>query len=214
MFLDVLMVGPMRFKISDILIELSFPLVAAVCIILTVDTTLTAFCAIINAILHESGHLLILRIYGCGVESIRIGLLDVNIKKSECMLSVNKEIFVALAGPATNLFCALLFYLLYTFTSLKVFSTLSFSALFLACFNILPVESLDGGNALLLFMLKRLDGKTAIIILTVISAVILVPMVTFGFLLLLRSKYNFTLLFTSCYLIGIILLRQHRTIHD
>lgn len=200
----------MKFRLNGISIALSFPLVAALCIVLTVDTTFTAFCAIVNAILHELGHILLLKYYGCKVKSIKLSLFDINIKKSDCALSLSQEIAVALSGPAANIICFSLFYFIYIFSEIKLFLTLSVSALCLACFNLLPVESLDGGCALLLLMLKKFDHKTASMILTVISCIILLPMTILGIILLLKSKYNFTLLFTSCYLIGIILLRQKR----
>lgn len=198
----------MSFRFKGVPVYLSFPLAASLCVVLTVDTSLTAFCAIINAVLHELGHILTLHRFGCKIKCINLSLFDINIKKTDCALSINNEIAVALSGPAANILCSLIFGLLYCFTNIKLLLTLSFSALFLACFNLLPVETLDGGSALMLLLIKRLSGETALKILRVVSCAVLIPMLVFGIALLLKSKYNFTLLFTSCYLIGIILLRQ------
>lgn len=200
----------MKFRLNGVRVELSFPLVAALCIVLTVDTTFTAFCAVLNAVLHELGHILLLRYYGCTVKSIKLSLFDINIKKSESALSLGQEVAVSLSGSIANIICFALFLFFYILFGVKLVLTLSLSALCLACFNLLPVESLDGGCALMLLMLKKLDHKTASLILTIISCLVLLPMAVCGIVLLLKSKYNFTLLFTSCYLIGIILLRQKR----
>lgn len=208
MFLIISMVAPMKFKIGNIFFNLSFPLIASLCIVLVVDRTKTAFCAVINAILHELGHLIVLYRYGCRVKTINLGLFDINIKKSECPLSINQEIAVALSGAAANILSAIIYISLYQLFDLKLFLTLTISTLCLAAFNLLPVESLDGGSTILFLLLKRMEYDKASKILNIISLFFLLPMAVVGVILLIKSKYNFTLLFTSCYLTGIILLKK------
>lgn len=200
----------MSFRFKGVPVYISFPLAASLCIVLIVDTSLTAFCAMINAVLHEFGHILTLCVLGCKIKCINLSLFDINIKKTDCALSVNNEIAVSLSGPAANIFCALVFGLLYCLTNMSFLLKLSFSALFLACFNLLPVETLDGGSALMLMLIKRFSSETALKFIRIISCAVLIPMLVCGVVLLLKSKYNFTLLFTSCYLVGIILLRQKK----
>ncbi len=200
----------MRFKLFNIRFYLSFPLAAALCIVLCVDSSMTAFCALINACLHELGHIAVLKAYGCKIKSITLSVFDISIKKTDCALSINSEIAVALSGAAANIFCALLFLVTYLCFNIDIFRTLSLSALVLACFNLLPVASLDGGCALMLLMMKRLSLDKASRILDIISGIVLLPMTVCGIILLIKSKYNFTLLFTSCYLTGIILIKKKR----
>lgn len=88
----------MKFKLFNIPVCLSFPLAAMLCIVLCVDTSMTAFCALINAVLHELGHIAVLKFYGCRIKSITLSLFDINIRKTECALSINSEIAVALSG--------------------------------------------------------------------------------------------------------------------
>lgn len=201
----------MRFKLFNIPFYISFPLAAALCIVLCVDSSMTAFCALINAVLHELGHIIVLKYYGCKIKSITLSLFDINIKKTDCALSINSEIAVALSGAAANILCSLLFSVLYLCFGLSILKTLSLSALVLACFNLLPVDSLDGGCALMLMMMKRLSLNKSSKILDIISALVLIPMAVCGIILLIKSKYNFTLLFTTCYLTGIILIKKKRT---
>ncbi|MCQ4023151.1 hypothetical protein GMA13_09070 [Ruminococcus sp. zg-924] len=200
----------MKFKLFKTPVYLSFPLAAMLCIVLCVDSSMTAFCALINAVLHELGHIAVLRFYGCKIKSITLSMFDINIKKTECAVSINSEIAVALSGAAANILFSLLFGVLYFCFDLYILRILSLSAVCLACFNLLPVDSLDGGCALMLFMMKRLDLNKASMILNIISALVIIPMAVCGIILLLISKYNFTLLFTSCYLIGIILIKKKR----
>ena len=197
----------MKISVKGIALSLSFPLAAALSIVLVADRSLTAFCAVINAVLHELGHIIILGACGCRVKSIKLSLFDISIKKSSCFLSINKEIAVALSGAAANILCVMLFYILYRLFDIGIFRLLSLSAAALACFNLLPVESLDGGRALTLLMMKRLSPELSLKIVRIISVAVLIPMLTFGLLLVIKSRYNFTLLFTSVYLTGIILLK-------
>lgn len=203
----------MKFKLGSVIISLSYPLTAAICIVLVVDHSFTAFCGIINAALHELGHIILLRRFGCKLKSISMGLFDINIKKYDCRLTINQEIAVALSGVAANLICAVIYFLLFYFTGIWLTRTLFLSAVFLACFNLLPVEALDGGCALNLLLLKRFSFSTASRMVTFASLITLSPMLFLGAVVLLNTKYNFTLLFTSCYLLAIILLKKKRE-HD
>ena len=72
----------------------------------------------------------------------------------------------------------------------------------------MPIESLDGGNALYLLLLRHMRHEYVIKAIEVLSFIVLLPLAAAGFFILLQSKYNFTLLFTSCYLMGIILLKN------
>lgn len=198
----------MRINLRGISFDISFPLIAALSVVLIADKSLTAFCAVINAVLHELGHIITLYKFGCTVKTVKLSLFDINIKKNYCPLSLNREIAVALSGAAANILCFAFFGIIHFFISAELLRLLSVSALVLACFNLLPVESLDGGRALSFLMMKRISPDLISKILTVVSALILLPMTALGLILLLKSKYNFTLLFTSCYLTGIILLKK------
>lgn len=203
----------MRFKLGSVLISLSYPLTAAICIVLVVDKSFTAFCGIINAALHELGHIVLLHCFGCKLKSVSLGLFDINIKKQDCRLTINQEIAVALSGAAANLICAGFYFVVFHYTGAWLARTLFISAVFLACFNLLPVESLDGGCALTLLLLKRFSFSAASKIVTFASIVVLAPMTFLGAVVLLNTKYNFTLLFTSCYLLAIILLKKKRELN-
>ena len=78
----------------------------------------------------------------------------------------------------------------------------------LGVFNSIPVSTLDGGQALLILLQHRMSPYRANRILDVLSLVILFPLAAAGFWVLLRSKYNFTLLAVSLYLIAVVLLKK------
>lgn len=120
----------------------SFPAVAALALLAGAGEVLPA--VLLAAACHEAGHLLALRLAGIGVERVRLTAFGAEILADTRFTPYGREILCALAGPLTNLALALLlgrwghFYLA------------AGANVLLACFNLLPVPSLDGGRALYL----------------------------------------------------------------
>jgi stage IV sporulation protein FB len=99
------------------------------------------------AALHELGHWLALRLLGVRTTRLRLGVFGAVLETDSQRLSYGKELAAVLAGPGTNLLCAL---------ALTVWGTHMEEAagahLVLGTFNLLPVRPLDGGRALYLLM--------------------------------------------------------------
>ena len=100
---------------------------------------------LLAAFFHECGHLVMLRIFRVPVEGLRLTALGaVLYAKGAQRLSYGRELLVTLAGPAVNLFCALLagafakyLAVLYVFAGANVV---------LCAYNLLPIPPLDGGR--------------------------------------------------------------------
>jgi len=86
---------------------------------------------------------------------------------------------------------------------------LFFSAnLLVGFFNIQPIATLDGGAAVYAILSVRLGEKKASFWASFFSFVILVPLAALGFWILLRNPYQFSLLFISVYLMGVLVLQK------
>ena len=84
-----------------------------------------------------------------------------------------------------------------------------FSAnLLVGFFNIQPIATLDGGAAVYAILSVRLGEKKASFWASFFSFVILVPLAALGFWILLRNPYQFSLLFISVYLMGVLVLQK------
>ena len=99
------------------------------------------------AVLHELGHLGMLRLLGAGILALRVGILGAVLEADCRNLSYGRELAAVLAGPAVNLLCACL---LARFAPEQ--QTLIGIHLVLGGFNLLPIRPLDGGRGLELLL--------------------------------------------------------------
>lgn len=105
------------------------------------------------AILHELGHLLVLRLFGAPVRSVRLGTLGAVMEAERSRLSYGAELLALLAGPLTNLLCAAV--LTVPAHSIPGLYAAAGTHLALGAFNLLPIRPLDGGQALELLVAWR-----------------------------------------------------------
>lgn len=196
----------MSFYWGKVRIVLSFPLAAAMTAVVIADTTQSVILCCLSALLHECGHLFVMKHYGIIPTEIRMSLFDIAIiAPQKQYLGIKQGIVIDLAGVTVNLLCGAVLALIYAFCPNRLILTAAGSHFMLFLFNILPVESLDGGHALTLLLSLKNDGERAEKIVAVISFLILIPLSAAGFLLMLKSKYNFTLLLSGLYLIAVLL---------
>lgn len=196
------------FSVGSCRVRFHFLFLAALGVVLFTDLRATALAGILAALIHEGGHLLVMvlcRIPPRAVEIRPFGVLI--LEKSGCRQTRWKEMFVALGGPLANgITAALLF--LFRWGIKGAFSSLLAANLALGIFNILPVESLDGGRALNRFLSGFCSpARTERAVMTA-SLLVLIPLAIVGFWLLLQSKFNFSLLAASVYLMLCILCKK------
>lgn len=201
----------MRFHIKHLTIEISFPLAAVMTLVILYDSSLSVTACFICILLHEAGHLLMLKRYGSMPKHIRLTLFDIAIiDKSKDLRETGKELAIVTAGIISNLIFACISILLFYLYGGHFFELLFNTNMTLAIFNALPIDSLDGGQTVYLLLCLKTDPDRALNILDILSVIVLIPTACLGFLVLLQSKYNFTLLLTALYLLCAIGLRRSK----
>ncbi len=172
-----------RFRLS-----LLFP--AAVIVMLSLDKSgLTALC-LAASLLHELGHFVMMLLCRDHPACVTLDVFGMRVERRPTQrLGYPALCAVSLAGPLINAACTAV---------LPSEAALVHGVL--AVFHLLPVTSLDGGEALYALLCCRLSEERAARILRGSSAVILLPLAALGFWLLFGYR-NFTLLFVSLYLI-------------
>ena len=143
---------------------------------------------------HESGHLLCMILFRKMPQSITIGMFGMRMEQDRRhLLSYRQNIVVSLAGPLLN-GVGILLANYFGAAELMVIHTV------LMVFNMLPLSMLDGGQILYSVLALHASAEKASKIMRCISIGCLVILYFCGFIVLLVSEYNLTLLLTAVYL--------------
>lgn len=135
---------------------------------------LLPFCILfLSCLLHEFGHLAAICICKCRYRRIDILPMGALIVCPEGM-PYKKELAVALAGPAASaLGCAAALAFFAAFGSVSALYAFAVGAV-LCLFNLMPAKRLDGGKALLNYLLMHKEKDTAERICSAVSSVVFV----------------------------------------
>ena len=107
------------------------------------------------SVCHELGHLAALRLAGTRVELFRLTAFGADIRADTRYMPYGRELLCTLAGPAVNLFLAVIF------ARVAGDYLLAGANLLLGGFNLLPIPSLDGGQALHILVSWAVDPMAA-----------------------------------------------------
>lgn len=179
----------MSFKIGNCKVTVSFFFFAVLCICSLADSKGIMLFGIIAAFLHECGHLISAFVFGLSPKALTVN--SSGLKMYIPNLTTNRKacIIIAFSGAAANL---VIFALSCPF--LKGFAAANLG---LCILSLLPCDPFDGGIILRSLIEFRCSEEKAEKILFFCTLIILILLVTFGTFILLRTKYNFSLLTLS-----------------
>ena len=176
---------------------------ATLVVLLTIDKTgIPAWCIAASA-MHEAGHFAAMYAFGYRPHLVSVGFFGISVHHRE-ELSGSKAVFIALAGPAVNMVSFVVLFSVFGWTIPALVH------LIMAIFNLLPIEALDGGQALYYLLAELKGAEKAERISFIVSVLFLMPLASVGFFLLLKNGYNFTLLGISIYLGLLLILKRRR----
>lgn len=201
----------MKLNTFGIEIYLSFTVVALFSIFVLFDKSGNLICCFISAFCHEAGHIFTMCRLNLKPEKIKISLFDIKIlDKNRNLCSYNANLAVVLSGSAANFLLFIIAVILFLFIKAEILLRFSAVNLFTGMFNLLPVSNLDGGQALYLLLIRRFSEKTTDRIIDFLTVLLILPTAVIGFIVLFRSKYNFSLLLISVYLLSALILRKSK----
>ena len=162
--------------------------------------------SLLAMLLHEAAHLGVMVLLGSPPRRVELTALGCDLVLDAARpLPPARQALVSLAGPAGNLLCwgccALLGLREHPF---------AWVSLALGLFHLLPAEPLDGGLAIRAACTARLGPARARRVSRVLTVATVLPLGALGFLVLLRTRYNFTLLALAVYLMLYLVLREDR----
>ena len=175
-------------------VRVSVPFFIAAALWAALDADGTALLCLFASFLHEGGHSLALCLCGRRPRDLALGVGGIRLVPDPRPVSYRRQIAVLLSGPAVNLLSAAVL-ALFRCPPLPVAVHL-----LLGGFNLLPVEALDGGQALRCLLAARGEERRAQRMVRALSATVLLPLAAGGFFLLIREG-NFTLFTVALYLL-------------
>ncbi len=146
----------MTFWIGRTKVRLSFWFFLAVALFLLWEPSGTAALFFAAVVIHECGHLLVIRLLRLPVAELNLTPLEVGLRLGEsARLTSGRQVALTLAGSLANLAAAGLLYLSGQLLCLR----LSAVNLVLGAFHLLPLSGLDGGTALCLGLVRLLGPQ-------------------------------------------------------
>lgn len=155
-------------------------------------------------LLHEGAHLCALFCFGVPPRRAELSAFGCRMERdSQKPLQFWQNALVSLAGPCLNLLCFGLLALLG-----RGEGDAAQISLALGLLHLLPIEPLDGGLALRYLLSGCFSPGLAEKVTLAFSLFLLFPLAALGFLLLLRTRYNFSLLALCVYLMLYLTLKR------
>lgn len=149
------------------------------------------------AILHELGHIAVMKLCKIQVNEINILPFGVDIKKDCKITSYKTDILISAAGITVNAILFLICFLLPKTPAIRFFSA---SNLLLIIINIMPISSLDGGQMLEKALEYKYGPQAANRILKTTSLTCIILLGGVAIWVLFKTSYNFSLLLMCIYL--------------
>ena len=187
--------------------SLSFDYTAAACLCLCAVMLGRQFpAALLCMILHEAGHAAVI-VHSGGRVSVTLKCMCADMTDVDGVCAgYRRQAVCAAAGPLVNLVCIPIFYAAAKAGMGEFFTQCAVISASLFVFNILPVLSTDGGALAEILLRGFLSDKAVARVMYTLTALILAPVCAAAFLVLLRTKSNFTMLIAliSLFISGVI----------
>lgn len=192
----------MKSIFKDCDFKIGIPFLSFVTLILLLDRRGMILWCLIAIFIHEFGHLICMAVQKRKLRKIHFCLFDIKIESSmDILRSYKHDMILMFSGPLANIIVFLLLELANIMLKNNFIRLFSIENILIGIFNLLPISSLDGGQILSLFLKMHVDEVYVDKILNLISIIFLVPVIILGMNVLLSSKYNFSLLLVSLYLL-------------
>ncbi|BED92493.1 MAG: site-2 protease family protein [Candidatus Paraimprobicoccus trichonymphae] len=190
-------------------INLNFYFLAFISLTVILNQSYIFVLSFVSSMIHELGHMLVILYQKRTINLINVNFFNVDIvDKDRNNLNHKEDLAVLLGGPLLNFVISFVTFILNLILKNNLIYEIMYINFFIGILNLLPISSLDGGQIFSIVLSSKLDLNLSNTILNAISLIILIPVLILGFIILIKSKYNFSLLFLGLYLIYFLLLEK------
>ena len=203
---------PVSFRIFGCRVEINLFFCAGLALVLMMDPTGTVCWCVAAAALHELGHMAVMAALGYTPRVLRLTVFGARLQHTGAVTQTYwKDFLVAVAGPLCNIFSFSLLLAAGRCSGLLIWQAVrvpAYTHLAIGAFNLLPVEPLDGGQAVSAVLHRLFPMEKADVIMNFITFFFLLPLGAAGFFVLLRSRGNYSLLLLTLYLTALFVLKR------
>ena len=198
----------LKVEIKNTIIEIGAGFFLVIAFMLFLCDAETVLLSLFSSFFHEAGHIAVILLCGEKLERLVFSSSGLRIdRRRSPSLSFSKEIIISLAGIIMNFIAALLSGLLYHITGDSVLFSLCLINVVIAAFNIMPIDSLDGGRALSFILSRRIPEERADRIVFYVSTATAFLLVAFFLLTVFLKKLNPSFLCVVIYLVILLINR-------
>lgn len=159
--------------------------------------------------LHELAHLLAAILIGLKPAHIVFFPFGVNLKlKNSLVYSLADEIMLYISGPLLNIILAL--FCIFIHRHNKYTELFYYNNICHFTFNLLPILPMDGGVILKKILSRAIGSNGAEKALKITSVLLITILVLFEGILLIKSKFNFSILVATIFLTGNIFTNKQK----
>ena len=196
----------MKFKFLGTKIYISFLFAATVALLIITDKSGNFLPLLAAVILHETAHLVTMRMVHCNPKEINLIPASVQIVRD---ISVKPafEVAISFSGPLMNLCLFMIFYIFFlVWGNMQI---LNFAAinLVLAVFNLLPVKCLDGGVIVYKLLCIKMAHNRAMLTVDILTVLMAVAFLVLGVCMAFRGGVNFSLIIMAIYLLLSVIIK-------
>lgn len=162
---------------------------------------------IVVSMLHEIGHIISMLVCKRNISFVKVNAFSVDIVQQDSFLPYSKELFILISGPILNIIFYVIFQAIYSIIRIEILESFAVQNLLIGIMNLLPVSSLDGGQILSIILKKFFDDEKSYRISCLISVMFIIPLISLGFYLFLKS-FNISIFILMIYLSSFLIIRN------
>ena len=169
----------------------------------------TVIICLMSSLFHEAGHIALMHLFHQKITDVTFGAFGVRINRlSTANLSYKKEAIIAFGGIGINFLIAFAGIIYYYLSGSDFALKLTAVNVFIALFNMIPIDTLDIGRVLRYTLLYSIDEDKCDRILSVISLIFinLLAVICFSYTILIG--FNLSLITVTLYLYVITLFKK------
>lgn len=176
------------------------------------DRTMQASAALTAAILHELGHIAVIKLCGIRITSFTVLPYGLEMSTDRRPRSFFEDVTINSAGCAVNLLSFPIFYslgaVIHGNTGIFLLN-LSAASVALGILNALPISTLDGGSVAEALLSMRLSSNTVYRIMRAVSFAFLILLWLTATYVFMFSGYNYTLFAMAVWLFARLFLQKN-----